>query len=131
LPELADDPRFSTIERRTANIDELYTLLAERMRTRTTAEWRARLDRFDVPNGVVNDLKGLLADPYLRDTGFFQPVLHPSEGPTVTTAIPVNFSASPGELRLPPPRLGEHNAEILGEVGYTADEVAEICGGDP
>ncbi|MFI4949173.1 MAG: CaiB/BaiF CoA transferase family protein [Alphaproteobacteria bacterium] len=125
--ELADDPRFSTIAQRTANIDELYTLLAEAMRGRTTEEWRARLDRFDVPNGGVNDLASLVADPYLRDTGFFQPLLHPSEGPTVTMAIPTSFSRSPGEVRLPPPRLGEHNAEILGELGYSAEETAEIC----
>src|SRR5579863_1269435 len=126
-PELADDPRFSTIERRTAHIDELYTLLAGEMRTRTTAEWRRRLDEFDVPSGGVNDLAGLIADPYLRDTGFFQPLDHPSEGPTVTMAIPVGFSGSPGAIRLPPPRLGEHNAEILGELGYNAEETAEIC----
>jgi crotonobetainyl-CoA:carnitine CoA-transferase CaiB-like acyl-CoA transferase len=103
-PEMAEDSRFATIAGRTAHIDELYTLLAERMRTRTTAEWRARLDAHDVPSGGVNDLKGLVADPYLRDTGFFHPVEHPSEGPTVTMAIPVAFSRSPGSLRLPPPR---------------------------
>src|SRR5205085_2377792 len=73
-PELADDPRFAALDQRTANIDELYTLLAERMKQRSTAEWRTRLDEFDVPNGIVNDLKGVLADPYLRDTGFFRQI---------------------------------------------------------
>src|SRR5690242_7455073 len=63
-PELGQDPRFSTIAGRTAHIDALYTIVNERMRLRTTREWRARLDEFDVPNGVVNDLAGLLADPY-------------------------------------------------------------------
>jgi crotonobetainyl-CoA:carnitine CoA-transferase CaiB-like acyl-CoA transferase len=97
------------------------------MAQRTTAEWRTRLDRFDVPNGVVNDLPGLLADSYLRDGGFFQPLEHPTEGKLVTPAIPVSFSASPGEIRLPPPHLGEHNAAILGSLGYSAEEIAEIA----
>jgi crotonobetainyl-CoA:carnitine CoA-transferase CaiB-like acyl-CoA transferase len=126
-PELADDKRFSTLTRRTDNIGKLYEIVIERMRRRTTAEWREQLDRFDVPNGVVTDLEGLLADPYLGETGFFKQVEHPSEGKMLTTAIPVEFSGSPGEsFRLPPPRLGEHTRSVLGELGYSRAQIDAI-----
>jgi crotonobetainyl-CoA:carnitine CoA-transferase CaiB-like acyl-CoA transferase len=127
-PELADDPRYATIAGRTEHIDGLYRLVAERLSRLTTAECRARLDAHDVPNGGVNDLQALVADPYLRDTGFFRRVEHPSEGSTVTMAIPTSFSATPGSLRLPPPRLGEHTEAVLAELGYSAEEIAEVAG---
>jgi len=126
-PELADDHRFSTLARRTDNIGELYGIIIERMSRRTTAEWRERLDSFDVPNGVVASLEGLLADPYLNDAGFFEQVEHPSEGTMLTTAIPVMFSGSPGDsFRLPPPRLGEHTRSLLGELGYSDAAIDDI-----
>ena len=62
----------------------------------------------------------MLDDPYLAETGFFQRVAHPTEGPMITTAIATEFSESPGRIRRLPPRLGEHNAEILEELGMEA-----------
>jgi crotonobetainyl-CoA:carnitine CoA-transferase CaiB-like acyl-CoA transferase len=125
-PELADDPRFQTIAARTANIDELYTWLAERMKTRSTVEWRAALDAADVPNGAVNDLMGVVRDPYLNEAGFFQQIDHPTEGRLTTMPFPVSFSDTRPDQNLPPARLGEHTEAVLDELGYSADEIAAI-----
>jgi crotonobetainyl-CoA:carnitine CoA-transferase CaiB-like acyl-CoA transferase len=127
-PELIEDSRFSSLPARTENIDALYTILGETMQTRSTAEWRERLDAHDVPNGVVNDMQAVVADPRLAEGGFFRRYEHPSEGACVAMPYPVDFSASPVDFRLPPPRLGEHNSEILGKLGYSAAEIAEIAG---
>jgi crotonobetainyl-CoA:carnitine CoA-transferase CaiB-like acyl-CoA transferase len=84
-------------------------------------------NRFDVPNGVVTDLEGLLADPYHAETGFFEPVEHPSEGKMLTMAVPIAFSATPGEsFRLPPPRLGEHTSEVLADIDYSEADIEKI-----
>jgi crotonobetainyl-CoA:carnitine CoA-transferase CaiB-like acyl-CoA transferase len=125
-PELADDPRFQTIAARTANINELYTWLAERMKTRSTAGWRAALDAADVPNGAVNDLMGVVRDPYLNEAGFFQEIDHPTEGRLTTMPLPVSFSDTRPDQNLPPARLGEHTEATLSELGYSAEEIAAI-----
>jgi len=128
-PELADDPRFATMGERTRNINALYSIVADQIGLRTTGEWRARLDAADIPNGPMNRLQDLPADPYLRETGFFQRYEHPSEGPLITTAIPQRFSQTPGSIRLPPPRLGEHTREILQSAGYDDTDIARIVQG--
>ena len=130
-PELAADPRFATMEGRTGNIDALYSIVADQIGLRTTGEWRALLDAADIPNGPMNRLQDLLADPYFKETSFFERYEHPSEGPLITTAIPQRFSQTPGSIRLPPPRLGEHTREVLQAAGYDDAGIARIAQGAP
>ena len=79
----------------------------------------------------MNRLQDLLADPYFRETNFFERYEHPSEGPLITTAIPQRFSQTPGSIRLPPPRLGEHTREVLQAAGYDDAGIARIAQGAP
>lgn len=126
-PELASDPRFATMEARTENIDALYEIVAAGVALRTTGEWRERFDAADIPNGPMNRLEDLPVDPYLQQTGFFERYEHPSEGPIVTTAIPQRYSHTPGRIRLPPPRLGEHTYEVLSAAGFDAAQIERIA----
>ena len=127
-PALIEDERFTTISARARNIDAVYAVLTEAMPERTTAEWGVILDAADIPNGAVNSLEGLLANEYLRETGFFQPVEHPTEGPMATLAIPVEFDGTPASIRALPPKLGEHTEAVLREAGLTEAEIAAAQG---
>ena len=127
-PELAQDARFAKLEARTRNIDAIYEILGEQIRTKTTAEWQALLDAADLPNGRVNDLRSMAEDPYLEATQFFQRYEHPTEGTMVTTAIPTHFGSTPPSIRLMPARLGEHTEAVLREIGCDEAAVRDITG---
>ena len=122
-PELANDPRYATLPERSKRFVELYQFIGEEMAKHTTAEWQARLDAADVPNGVARKLRDLPSDPYLVETGFFHRYVHPQAGPMVTTSIPVQFSKTPGEIQGPPPTLGEHTRSVLSGMGYTDQQI--------
>lgn len=125
-PEVFNDPRYSTILERNKNIGSLYAMVTANMPKKTTAEWREILTAADIPNGPVNELEDLLQDPYLNQTGFFRRYEHPTEGMLVDTAVPVQFSQTPGGFRLPPPTLGEHTRSILGTLGYSESQIVDL-----
>lgn len=125
-PELAVDPRFATTKFRVQNYDELYAIVAEQLRQRTTAAWQVLLDQADIPNGPTQSLQELLHDPYLNETQFFHRYEHPTEGPALTTAIPVRLSKTPGNLHRAPPNKGEHNVEVLSEIGLDEETIARV-----
>lgn len=125
-PDLADDSRFAGMVGRIDNIDALYGIIGETMLTRTTADWRARLDEADVPNAGMNELADVIADPYLANTGFFRRYEHPSDGMHTAMRFPIAFSGSPAGMTCPPPPLGNANREILSELGYQEAEIEAL-----
>jgi crotonobetainyl-CoA:carnitine CoA-transferase CaiB-like acyl-CoA transferase len=111
VPELADNPRFSRNEDRTANRDLLRPLLAARLATRTRMEWFRDLNTAGVACGPINTVDGGVAfadevglDPVVRAEG------DPEGVPSVRN--PIRLSETPPDYRLPPPGLDEHGAEI-------------------
>ena len=127
-PELIDDPRFASMAGRALNIDAVLGVLSEGLRTRTTAEWLTILTEADIPCGNAARLGDLFSDDYLRDTDFFQPMQHPTEGAVTVPAIAPAFSASPPSVRRLWPTLGEHTREVLREAGLAEAEIDAIFG---
>jgi len=127
-PELIDDPRFASMAGRALNIDAVLSVLTEGLRARTTAAWLTILTEADIPCGNAASLGDLFSDDYLRDTGFFQPMQHPTEGLVTVPAIAPAFSASPPSVRRLWPALGEHTREVLREAGLADAEIEAIAG---
>lgn len=124
-PELATDERFATNPLRHQNYASMRAILAEALAQRPTAAWQRDLDAAGIPNGPINNVADVVHDPQVRAREMIQEVEHPVAGRTLLPGVPIKLSATPGSIRRPAPRLGEHAAEILADwLGYDADEVA-------
>ncbi|KAB2910737.1 MAG: CoA transferase [Dechloromonas sp.] len=125
-PDVLDDPRFSDFTRRIANIEALYGLVAELVRTRSTAEWVAFCDKASIPGMRMMSFAELWEDPHLQAVGMFGTAEHPTEGVYRTIGHPVVFSATPATLRTHAPRQGQQTDEILREIGFSQDEIEKF-----
>ncbi len=113
LEGLLDDPRFATNPARVLNREQLRPLLADAFRRRSRNDWIADLGEAGVPCGAVRDIADVLADPQLAARDMLERIDHPSAGPLQLLGVPIKLSATPGEVRTPPPLLGEHTRRVL------------------
>jgi crotonobetainyl-CoA:carnitine CoA-transferase CaiB-like acyl-CoA transferase len=128
-PALAHDPRFATNEQRVMNRRALYDLLEEVMRHKTQGEWVEGLARLGVPCSPVNTVDQVFADPQVRARGMQIAMPHPlaAKGDVDLIGNPIKYSATPVAYRRPPPYLGQHTDEVLGELlKLSGSEMAEL-----
>lgn len=125
-PGMMDDPRFADHASRASHIAEIYDLLEEILKTRSTAQWTALLEKADIPVAPMNAIDDLLTDPHLTSSEFFVEEQHPTEGEMYAMRTPTDWSESVPDTPTPAPRLGEHSAQILSELGYSSDQIAEM-----
>ena len=126
-PELVEALGTDDAATRNANIGAVYAAVAEAARGRTTAAWLAECERLDIPATAFTALEELPSHPHLEAVGMFPVSEHPSEGGLRQARPPARFAATPAALHRHAPRLGEHTAEVLAELGYDGAEVRALA----
>ena len=125
LASLAEDPRFATNAARVEHRGELVPLLSDRFRERSAEDWLADLGTAGVPSGKVRSIPDALEAAAAAGRPATVTVDHPTAGPLDLVASPI-WGATRTDAT-PPPLLGEHTTEVLGELGQSAEEIEALA----
>ena len=119
------DPDFATPEARLPRLTEIFAAVEEWTVTKTKFEAMNLLNEHDIPCGPILSMEELAHEPSLRKTGTVVEVDHPARGKYLTVGNPIKLSDSPTEVKRSP-LLGEHTDEVLGELGFKAEEIGAL-----
>lgn len=121
------DPRFKDDISRGDNGELISERLAKWCAERTSKQALEAMEAVRLPAGPVLSPQQVLEDPHIAAKGLFQAVPYPGmDEPAPLMKTPVELSRTPGEIRTRAPTLGEHTDQIMGELGYTDAEIAEL-----
>ncbi|HEY2134770.1 MAG TPA: CoA transferase [Xanthobacteraceae bacterium] len=124
--EWAQDPRFVTNRARVENRSVIDTLIGEALAEDTADSWVAKLKAAGVPCGRINTVAQALDDPHTAARRMVETVSHPTIGDLKMLGIPFKFSDTPARVGRAPPTLGQHTAEVLGELGLDAAAIEKL-----
>jgi crotonobetainyl-CoA:carnitine CoA-transferase CaiB-like acyl-CoA transferase len=125
-PEWSADPRFVKNTGRMANRAALEGLIEALFKTRPTQHWEQVLDEAGIPCGAVKTYAEIFADPQVRHRGMVVTCEDPELGTVPHLRMPVRLTGSAVAVRRTAPKLGEHNAPILGALGYSAAQIGAL-----
>ena len=124
--DLVDDPRFSTMTERVKHLGELGELLTTAFEQQSTTRVLHRLIVEHVAAGPVNSLDDLLVDPQIQYNGSIVEWQHATAGTIRQTVAPARFSHTASEPTMHVPALGEHNEQVLADLGYDSERISEL-----
>ena len=124
---LAEDPRFNTPGGRSVNATERILLMAEIIKERPTAEWLQLLDGNDVPSAPVLRRNEVIANEQVLARELIVELDHPDIGLVRQPVPAARFDRTPARIQGPAPRIGEHSAAILAEIGLEAAEIERLA----
>ena len=126
-PDLASEPRFVKNADRVRHRAELVPLLEAVMKTRPKADWLSALEAATVPCGAINSLDEVFADPQVQARGMVTHWQHPLRADLPLVSSPIKLEKTPVRTDRPPPMLGQHTDEVLGELlGVDAARLATL-----
>jgi formyl-CoA transferase/CoA:oxalate CoA-transferase len=126
LGDLVDDPRFGTNPDRVRNRGDLVPLIEEALAARSAQDWAKLLSEAGVPVGPINSVGEALEHPQVLARGMVTEISHPTAGAVRTVGSPIKLSASPPQVRTPPPGHGEHTDEVLTALGAGPELLADL-----
>ena len=126
IEALIEDPRFRSSKDRSKNRAVLNAELDRVLTSKTSAEWVELLNAKGVPSGPILNVQQVYENEQIVHLNMAVPVKHPALGELFVQAPPVTLSRTPGGVRMPAPDTGEHNDEILAELGYSPADITAL-----
>ena len=125
-PEWKTHPDYATPKARLPRLKAIFARIEEWTMTKTKLEAMDILNEYDIPCGPILSMKEIAEDQSLRATGTVVEVDHPKRGKYLTVGNPIKMSDSPADVKRSP-LLGEHTDEVLAQLGYTPEQIAELA----